>query len=207
MNTLKKSWRMWPVALAVLIGAPGGNIWAGGPKGEVSASRPPRTEAVKRGDIELAVHAIGTLEPEETVDVGAQVAGTITKFGDDPAQPDHRIGWNSKVEPGTLLAYIDDTTYKTARDIRKITLKKSSGSLGGAKVMLDKALAEFERGKVLTGRQAIAQADLDTAKFAVEMAKANVEIAQRKSNLTSLHLSKRRRISTALGSNRRSKAS
>ncbi|HON08000.1 MAG TPA: RND transporter, partial [Verrucomicrobiota bacterium] len=38
---------------------------------------------VKRGDIVSTISASGVVEPEEVVDVGAQVAGRIVAFGKD----------------------------------------------------------------------------------------------------------------------------
>src|SRR5437588_144437 len=43
-----------------------------------------RTEKVTRGDLHITVRATGTVEPEETVDVGAQVVGRIAELGKDP---------------------------------------------------------------------------------------------------------------------------
>jgi HlyD family secretion protein len=43
-----------------------------------------RTEKVKRDNIRATVTATGTLEPEELVDVGAQVAGKIMRLGQVP---------------------------------------------------------------------------------------------------------------------------
>ena len=40
-----------------------------------------RTAGVERGDLVVTVSATGTLEPEEVVDVGAQVVGRIEEFG------------------------------------------------------------------------------------------------------------------------------
>ena len=42
-----------------------------------------RTAVVRRGDLVTTINATGTLEPEEVVDVGAQVAGLIVSFGKD----------------------------------------------------------------------------------------------------------------------------
>lgn len=42
-----------------------------------------RTVPVKRGDLVATISATGTVEPEEVVDVGAQVAGLIRVFGKD----------------------------------------------------------------------------------------------------------------------------
>ena len=40
-----------------------------------------KTVEVKRGDLKATISATGTVEPEEVVDVGAQVAGRIVSFG------------------------------------------------------------------------------------------------------------------------------
>ena len=47
------------------------------------------------------ISTMGTLEPEQAVDVGAQVAGIIVAFGKDKRGKD--ISWGSKVEPGTQI--------------------------------------------------------------------------------------------------------
>jgi HlyD family secretion protein len=43
-----------------------------------------RVEKVTRGDLQINVRATGTIEPEETVDIGAQVVGRIKELGKDP---------------------------------------------------------------------------------------------------------------------------
>src|SRR5512137_1574536 len=68
-----------------------------------------RTDPIKRGDLLAAISATGTVEPEEVVDVGAQVAGQINSFGKDKnGKP---IDYGSVVETGTVLAQIDDSLY------------------------------------------------------------------------------------------------
>ncbi|MBI5582181.1 MAG: RND transporter, partial [Deltaproteobacteria bacterium] len=42
-----------------------------------------RTVPVKRGDLLVSISATGTVEPEEVIDVGAQIAGQIMAFGKD----------------------------------------------------------------------------------------------------------------------------
>ena len=68
-----------------------------------------RTDAVKRGDLVPTISATGTVEPEEVIDVGAQVAGLITSFGKDLSGKS--IDYGSLVDEGTVLARIDDTLY------------------------------------------------------------------------------------------------
>ncbi|MEI6178983.1 MAG: RND transporter, partial [Verrucomicrobiota bacterium] len=50
------------------------------------AALPPlQTAEVKRADVFSSISATGTLEPEEVVDIGAQVTGQILVFGNDIA--------------------------------------------------------------------------------------------------------------------------
>jgi len=59
----------------------GAGVWWFVAKGDKSPIF--RTVAVKRGDLEATISATGTVEPEEVVDVGAQVSGIISTFGKD----------------------------------------------------------------------------------------------------------------------------
>src|SRR5262245_27830966 len=71
-----------------------------------------RTATVERGDLVASINATGTVEPEEVVDVGAQIAGQIKRFGVDPRSEKQPINYGSPVEEGTVLAWIDDSLYK-----------------------------------------------------------------------------------------------
>src|SRR4029078_9951678 len=73
-----------------------------------SALPPLRTAAVERGDLLFAIDATGTVEPEEVVDAGAQVAGKINSLGADPRSTSATIDYGSPVNVGTVLAHIDD---------------------------------------------------------------------------------------------------
>src|SRR5262249_20654202 len=68
-----------------------------------------KTATVKRGDLLATIGATGTVEPEEVVDVGAQVAGQISAFGKD--RNGKLIDYGSQVEAETVLAQIDDVLY------------------------------------------------------------------------------------------------
>src|ERR1041385_5592999 len=70
-----------------------------------------RTAPVRRGDLLATISATGTLEPEEVVDVGAQVAGQILKFGADPHNKNKVIDYGTEVEEGMVLAEIDPALY------------------------------------------------------------------------------------------------
>src|SRR5262245_3379881 len=94
------------IAGAVVVGAV--DLWHLRHK-KATATMTLRTVPVKRGDVVTTIDATGTVEPEEVVDVGAQVAGQIIAFGKDKnGKP---IDYGSVVEEGTVLAQIDESLY------------------------------------------------------------------------------------------------
>lgn len=113
-----------------------------------------RTAPVKRGDLLVAISATGTVEPEEVVDIGAQVAGKVESFGADPQSNDAVIDYGSEVDVGTVLAQIDDSLY--------------AADVASNEAQLEQATANVQR----------AQADLDTKSAAQDQAEAGVELAQ-----------------------------
>src|SRR3954453_10032459 len=64
-----------------------------------------RTAKVSRGDVLQTISSTGTVEPEEVVDVGAQVAGQIIAFGKDVEGK--QVAHGSRVKAGKLLAQTD----------------------------------------------------------------------------------------------------
>src|SRR5829696_572231 len=93
-------------------------LWAGGAAGlwywnELNAQHVAfRTVRVRRGDLLATINATGTLEPQEVVDVGAQIAGEILQFGPDPGDASRAISYGSKVDQGTVLARLNDSLLK-----------------------------------------------------------------------------------------------
>ena len=59
---------------------------------------PLRTVAVERGDLQFTIDATGTVQAEEVVDVGAQVAGKIQSLGVDPRDAKRTIDYGSPVK-------------------------------------------------------------------------------------------------------------
>ena len=70
-----------------------------------------RTAPVKRGDLMVTVGATGTVEPEEVVDVGAQVAGKIEYFGQDPHQSGKLLDYGSPTETVAVFLVRRDVEY------------------------------------------------------------------------------------------------
>lgn len=140
-----------------------------------------RTAPVSRGDLVTSISATGTVEPEEVVDVGAQVAGKIVSFGKD--QSGNTIDYGSTVEVGTVLAQIDDSLYtadvaqaKAQLDVAKAGVLRAEADLGQLKARLYQAERDWRRAKKLGPSDALSQSDFDAAQSDYEVAKANVAV-------------------------------
>ncbi len=144
-----------------------------------------RVAEVKRDTIVSSIEATGTAEPEELIDVGAQVTGRIQSLGPDPINPLKRVDYCSRVEERTLLANIDPTVYKAQVAQAAAQLAHDKASLLDLKAKSVQALKEFQRAKELLPKNAIAQTDydLDEANYNVttadvEVGKAQIQIAE-----------------------------
>jgi HlyD family secretion protein len=142
-----------------------------------------RTAPVTRGDLLVSISATGTVEPEELVDVGAQVAGKIVAFGTDVSGG--IVDYGSAVEKGTVLAQIDDTLY--AADVAlveaqlgqaKAGLERSQADMVQLQARLVQAERDWNRARKLGPSEALSQSAYDAAQSAYEVAKANVSVGK-----------------------------
>jgi HlyD family secretion protein len=103
--------------LTVIAIVAGGTVYFGRFMAAEPAASPYRTAPLTRGDMLITVSATGTVEPEELVDIGAQVIGRIKVLGEDPrgrTDPKFKgkhIDYGSPVEEGMLLVQIDPSVY------------------------------------------------------------------------------------------------
>ena len=111
-----------------------------------------RTVTIRRGDLRSTINATGTIEPEEVVDVGAQVAGLIQSFGVDPRDPSKPISYGSRVEQGTVLARLDSALFQARVDQARGQVAKAEADIEQAQAKLRQARRELERIKKLRSR-------------------------------------------------------
>ncbi len=108
-----------------------------------------RTTTVQRGNLLATISATGTVEPEEVVDVGAQVAGRIVSLGEDAKRstPDapKTIDYGSVVERGTVLAVIDDAVYRAQKEQAQAALSRAQADLLQAQANLSLADAKLSQ--------------------------------------------------------------
>jgi HlyD family secretion protein len=140
-----------------------------------------RTEKVTRGDLVEYISATGTIEPEELVDVGAQVGGMISEFGHD--ESGREVDYGSQVKSGMVLARIDDSLYSAesrqseAQLLQaKANLASNLAQLNQLKAKLELATNNFERSAALLPTGSTTKAENDASKAELSTAKANVEV-------------------------------
>jgi HlyD family secretion protein len=173
--------RLIVVLAALLVLAGGGWVYL-----QAGSSKPAdlyRYGDVVKGDVASIITATGTLVPEETVDVGAQVTGQIAEFGKDVAGKS--IDYRSTVTQGMMLAKIDDSLYQADLSSAEASVAQADASKKYAEANLQQAQAKLEqtdrdykRSAVLIKSHAIAQADYDTALGNYQQAVAAVAVAE-----------------------------
>jgi HlyD family secretion protein len=142
-----------------------------------------QTTPVTRGDVIQTISATGTVEPEEVVDVGAQVAGQIVSFGKDV--DGHAVDYGSQVAEGTILARIDDSLYAAEEasaeaqvQAAQAGLQRAEADLEQYKAKLNQADRDWQRAKKLGTSEALSKTSYDAYLSAYESAKANVDVGR-----------------------------
>jgi HlyD family secretion protein len=170
------------VALIVIAACGGGWVWWY--VGHDGSNPLFKTAPVTRGDIQAMIGATGTIEPEETVDIGAQVAGMIDYLGNDLKGHGKTVDYGSEVKAGQVLAHIDDSIYKLTIDSANAQLEaayasvdKAKADVGQMQAKLDEAEHDWDRAQKIGPSDAMSQNDYDMYQANFATAKANLDDA------------------------------
>jgi len=120
-----------------------------------------RTAKIEKGDITSLVTATGSVSALTTVQVGAQVNGTIASI---------LVDFNSVVKKGQVIAILDTTFLVASRDDAAANVEK-------AKAQLIQYKREYARIQKLFNEKVDTQVDYDLALTNVELGKANLNSA------------------------------
>lgn len=161
----------------------GWNAWQASKGLQVEYSSVP----VGKDNILITIDATGTLEPEESVEVGAQVGGQIVEFGKDTEGKE--VDDSSFVKKGEVIARIDDVLIKS--DIRraeasvaeaKASIERSKADIIQSEARHNQAQKDRERAEKLGPGRALAEsaydqyiAEEEATRAAVAVAKASLE--------------------------------
>jgi HlyD family secretion protein len=113
-----------------------------------------RTETLGKGDIEALVVTSGTLNPIETIDIGAQVSGRVTKLYAD---------YNTPVKTGDIVAELDQEQLQMKIQQNEASYQTRSAALEQAKVNLQTSEKSFERAKALFAKNLLSVEEMDAA--------------------------------------------
>lgn len=123
------------------------------------------TVAVRRGDVENTISALGRLQPRDFVDVGSQVSGQLDRL-------DVQIG--QKVRKGQLLAEIDPTVMKAKVESSRANILALKAQLQEQIAARDLAQQQFRRQQRMMRENATSTDALETAQAALRTARARV---------------------------------
>ena len=126
-----------------------------------------RTQPARRGEITIKVTATGNLQPTNQVIIGSELSGTVKSV---------EVDYNDQVKIGQILTRLDTS-------ILSVQVLQSQAALAAArsKVLLSQATIKetqaaldrlLEVGR-LSRNRALSKSDLDTARAALERAKAD----------------------------------
>ena len=151
--------KLWAITIGLLL-IFGGTSWLARAANQESAGGPAKK-----------VTALGTIEPAEVVDVGAEVAGIVTEITAD---------YGDKVESSQKLAQIGRAKYEALVEQAEAQLSSANAALDLAKANVENADALLRRDDNL--RKAVPGTLLpdqyDTDKAAAGVAKAQVGVAR-----------------------------
>lgn len=142
-----------------------------------------KTTPVITGQVFSTIRATGTIEPEDLIDIGAQITGQIMAFGVDTEGKE--VDYCSEVRKGQLLARIDDVTYKAEVTIATANLNSANARLDSAnanvlqlRAKLHQAERDWTRATALGVGDALSQKEYDAYQSAYESALAAVDVGK-----------------------------
>ncbi len=131
------------------------------------------SEKVSHLAIQTTISSTGTLSPMDTVNVGTQVSGDISKI---------YVDFNSRVKKGQVIAELDRSKLQTARYQAQI-------AASSAKVDYEHKLSVYNRTKKLSESGSASAVDLETAEYEMNAARLAWETRKSEVQQADLNLS------------------
>lgn len=132
-----------------------------------------QTAPVTLGTLQETVTATGTLNPVDSVELGAEVTGKLVSV---------TVDVNDEVKVGQVLAELDPEQLRARLQESNASLSSAFANQRNAQASYDEATMVANRLEALFGRGLAPQQDLENAKAAV--ARANASLAAAKAQIT-----------------------
>lgn len=127
------------------------------------------TVPVTRGNIESSVTALGTLQPRQYVDVGAQASGQIRKI---------HVDVGAEVTQGQPLVEIDPSTQTAKLDASRFAIENLKAQLQEQRALHDLAQQKYQRQQRLAQGGATREEDIQSARAEVRTTQARIDMFQ-----------------------------
>jgi HlyD family secretion protein len=161
------------IGVAVLLAAGAGfMIW----RGKKATSKGVRylTAQAQVGDLKETVTATGTLKGLDSVDVGSQISGKLTKIN---------VDFNDHVSVGQVLAEIDTAQLQSRVEQSTAQVNAADASVQLAKATQAQNKAQYARAVDLSAKGLISSKDLDAAKADADRSSASITSATAQATL------------------------
>lgn len=137
------------------------------------------TRTVAPRDFVASVEASGVVRPSESVDISAEVVGRLLEVRVRPGDP---------IEPGQVVALIDDATQRPIVEERRAILREAETALAGARIEEEDAAREHERAVELHADGVVSARRVEETRVALDRAgngreRANQNIQRMRSAL------------------------
>ena len=151
------------IGVAVVSLGAGAWFW----RAKVTAAKPPSyvTAPVERGDLRETVTATGTLSPLDSVEVGAEVTGRVTKVN---------VDINDRVTKDQVLVEIDTEQLLARLEESQAQLQSAQASQRNSSATVKEAESKAARAKEMHSKGLISDQDLESAMATLDRAKASV---------------------------------
>ncbi len=136
------------------------------------------TAKAQYGYIAKTVTATGTVQPVDTVSVGAQVSGVVKSV---------YVDFNSMVKEGQLLAKVDPSIITAQVDQSKANLANAQSNLEYQKSTFDRQSQLFNLGAISKADYQVALNQYNSAKAAVDNAKAQLQVNEKNLYYTNIY--------------------
>ena len=127
------------------------------------------TKEVARETITQYVEASGTIKPINTIAVGTQVSGTVSKI---------YVDYNSQVKKGQLLAELDPSLFQANVDQSTAKLNNARAAYSKAQAALAYKKNNYQRYKHLYDKNYVSRDDVELARSNYLAAEADVAAAR-----------------------------
>lgn len=127
------------------------------------------TTAVTTGPLTVTVSATGTLQPQDQVDVGAEISGRVDQVN---------VDYNDRVKKGQVLAVINTDQIRAQLDQAVASQNAARADVAAGEATVTDTLKKRDRARALFQIGGIAQQEVQTAEADYERAVANVAKAK-----------------------------